>query len=110
MPVEVRRFRFVSLAEGVSYLVLLGIAMPLKYGAGMPGAVRVVGMAHGVLFVAYVVALLAAARAARWPARKSGVAMVASLVPLGAFWLERRLRREEAATAGVEGTVASPRP
>ncbi len=93
----IRRFRFVSLAEGVSYLVLLGIAMPLKYGAGMPGAVRVVGMAHGVLFVAYVVALAAAARAARWPTSKSAVAMIASLVPLGAFWLERRLRREEAA-------------
>ena len=86
-----------SLAEGVSYLVLLGIAMPLKYAAGMPGAVRVVGMAHGVLFVAYVVTLLAAARAARWPTTKLAVAMIASLVPLGAFWLERRLRREEAA-------------
>jgi integral membrane protein len=93
----IRRFRYVSLAEGVSYLVLLGIAMPLKYAAGMPGAVRVVGMAHGVLFVAYVVALAWAARAARWPISKSAVAMVASIVPLGAFWLERRLRREEAA-------------
>lgn len=87
-----------SLAEGVSYLVLLGIAMPLKYAAGIPEAVRVVGMAHGVLFVAYVVTLAAAAAAARWPVSKSAVAMIASLVPLGAFWLERRLRREAAAT------------
>ena len=60
MSPEVRRFRWVSLIEGVSYLVLVAIAMPLKYAAGMPGAVRVVGMAHGVLFVAFVLALAAA--------------------------------------------------
>jgi integral membrane protein len=45
------RLRIVAFLEGVSYLVLLGIAMPLKYIAGIPQAVRVVGMAHGVLFV-----------------------------------------------------------
>jgi integral membrane protein len=90
----VRRFRVVSLIEGVSYLVLVGVAMPLKYAAGMPSAVRVVGMAHGVLFVAFVLALGAAAQAERWPPRRSVVAMIAALLPLGAFWLERQLRRE----------------
>lgn len=86
------RFRAISLAEGVSYLVLLGIAMPLKYVAGIPNAVRIVGMLHGVLFVAFVVGLALAAKAERWGARQITIAMIASLVPLGAFWLERRLR------------------
>ena len=93
MSPEVRRFRWVSLIEGVSYLVLVAIAMPLKYAAGMPGAVRVVGMAHGVLFVAFVLALAAAARRERWSLKQCAVAMVAALLPFGAFWLERRLRR-----------------
>jgi integral membrane protein len=95
-----RRFRFVSIAEGVSYLVLVGVAMPLKYAADMPMAVRVVGMAHGVLFIAFVFALAAAARAEGWSTRQSAIAMVAALLPFGAFWLERRLR---------EGTFTSRR-
>ncbi len=88
------RFRAISIAEGVSYLVLLGIAMPLKYAAGIPSAVKIVGMLHGVLFVAFVLLLAAAARAERWALKQQAIAMIASFVPLGAFWLERRLRRQ----------------
>ena len=87
------RFRAISLAEGVSYLVLLGIAMPLKYAAGIPSAVRIVGMLHGVLFVAFVLLLATAAKAEAWRTRQLAIAMLAALVPFGAFWLERRLRR-----------------
>jgi integral membrane protein len=86
------RFRVISLLEGVSYVLLLGIAMPLKYAADYPGAVTIVGGLHGALFVLFVVALLAAARAHRWPLRTMAIAMVAALLPLGAFWLERQLR------------------
>lgn len=86
------RFRGISLAEGVSYLVLLGIAMPLKYAAGIPSAVRIVGMLHGVLFVAFVVGLALAAKAERWRVNAMVIAMIAALLPFGAFWLERRLR------------------
>ncbi len=107
MSAEVIRFRRVSLAEGVSYVVLVGIAMSLKYAAGMPGAVRVVGMAHGVLFVAFVLALLAAARARRWSLGTCAVAMAAALVPLGAFWLERRLRREAEAPGDGRGAITT---
>ena len=86
------RFRAISLAEGVSYLVLIGIAMPLKYAAGLPSAVRVIGMLHGVLFVAFVVGLALAAKSERWGAKQIVIAMIAALLPVGAFWLERRLR------------------
>ena len=87
------RFRVVSLLEGVSYVVLMGIAMPLKYLAGNPGAVRIAGAVHGGLFVLFVLALVLAARAGNWSRKQMTTAMIAALVPLGAFWLEHRLRR-----------------
>ena len=90
------RFRLVSLVEGLSYVILVGIAMPLKYGAGNTTIVPVVGSIHGGLFVLFVLALAAAARAQRWTHRQTATAFIAGLIPLGAFWLEHRLRRESA--------------
>ena len=90
------RFRVVALLEGVSYLTLVGITMPLKYMAGMPYPNKVAGMAHGVLSVVYVFFLLHAASAQKWSVIKSLVALVASLIPLGAFALEWKLRDEAA--------------
>ena len=89
----VGRFRIVAFWEGISYLLLLLVAMPLKYGAGIDMAVRVVGLAHGVLFLAYCVTLALAAR--RLGARLSVVAFVIAFIPAGTFWLEGRLRRDE---------------
>jgi len=91
----VGRFRIVAFWEGISYLVLLFVAMPLKYGLGVDMAVRVVGTAHGALFVAYCVTLALAAR--RLGPRLSLLAFVISLIPAGTFWLEGRLRRDERA-------------
>ena len=92
MKNPVSLLRLVSLAEGVSYVVLLGIAMPLKYGANMPGAVKIVGAIHGALFVVFCVALLRAMLGARWPISRAALVFVASLVPLAAFWMDRRIR------------------
>lgn len=96
------RFRFVALLEGLSFLLLLFVAMPLKYLAGMPLGVRVVGMAHGVLFVLYVLLLLEVALALRWGPVRVGAAFLASLVPFGTFVLDARLKRE-AQAAGALG-------
>src|SRR5688572_20026438 len=90
-PVD--RFRIVAFWEGISYLLLLFVAMPLKYGFGIDMAVRVVGMAHGVLFLGYCVTLAFAAR--RLGARRTVLAFVLSFVPGGTFWLEARLRQDE---------------
>ena len=92
MKNPVSLLRLVSLAEGVSYVVLLGIAMPLKYGANMPGAVKIVGSIHGALCVVFCVALLRAMLGARWPISRAALVFVASLVPLAAFWMDRRIR------------------
>jgi integral membrane protein len=87
-------FRWVALFEGVSFLVLLGVAMPLKYMAGYPLAVRVVGTAHGMLFVAYVLLVAALFLVQRWSLSRVAQALVLSLVPFGTFALDRRLRAE----------------
>ncbi len=88
------RLRVVAFLEGVSFLVLLLIAMPLKYAFGQPLAVKHVGMAHGVLFVGYVLLLLAVALERSWPAKKILLAFGASLVPLGTFWADKHLFRD----------------
>lgn len=88
------RFRLVAFWEGLSFLVLLLIAMPLKYGLGLPQGVRVVGMAHGVLFLAYLLTLMTAALDQGWGLKRVTLAFLASLVPGGTFWLEVHLRRE----------------
>ncbi|NVO32939.1 MULTISPECIES: DUF3817 domain-containing protein [Hymenobacter] len=91
------RLRLVGLLEGLSFLLLLGIAMPLKYFFGQPAAVRVVGMAHGALFVLYCVLVIGAAVQYSWSWRKTALALLASIIPLGTFWADAKLFREEEA-------------
>lgn len=93
------RFRAVAFFEGTSFLLLLLVAMPLKYALGLPQMVRVVGMAHGVLFVAYLFTLLTATLEYGWGLSRVAMALVASLVPGGTFWLDTQLRRESRAVA-----------
>ena len=89
------QLRVVGFAEAVSFLVLLGVAMPLKYLYGLPGAVRVVGLIHGVLFMLYGAAVVRVAVARRWSAMRWLESLAASVFPFGPFLLDRRLRREE---------------
>ena len=91
----VGRLRFVALCEGISYVVLLGVAMPLKYLYERPEAVRIVGMAHGILFVFLVAALLHAHLTRRLNLKLLALVFISSLVPLGAFWMDRRLKTIE---------------
>lgn len=93
------RLRLVANLEGISFFVLLGIAMPLKYVMGLPEAVRVVGMLHGVLFVAFVFMLMSTSQEREWPWKRTLLAFVASLVPFGTFVLDRELKAEERASA-----------
>jgi integral membrane protein len=85
------RLRLVGFLEGLSFLVLLGIAMPLKYLAGEPAAVRLVGMAHGLLFVLYVLLLIQNALELRWSFGKTLLGFVASLLPFGTFYADKKL-------------------
>ncbi len=86
------RFRIVAIAEGISYLLLLFLAMPLKYLADIPSPVRYVGWVHGLLFVLYCLFLLLVWINNRWSFLKVLTGFVASLLPFGAFWFDRRIR------------------
>lgn len=87
--------RKVGHAEAISFLLLLGIAMPLKYIAGMPMGVKVIGWAHGILFVAFGLALLRAMLVAKWGIGRAAVVFIAALVPFGPFLLDRRMAHWE---------------
>ena len=93
----VQALRQLALVEGVSTLVLFFVAMPLKYFAGMPFAVTVVGSIHGFLFVALVVMLLIAVVKVPISIPLAAAGIVAAVVPGGPFLLERRLARLPAA-------------
>lgn len=80
--------------EGASFVLLLGVAMPLKYVAGYPMAVTVVGMAHGVLFLAFCYALMRVWHDASWRLSRVAIVFVAALLPFGPFLIDRRLREE----------------
>lgn len=84
--------RVTSLVEAVSYLVLLGVAMPIKYGLGNAVPVKVFGMLHGVLFLLLVWLLMRARFEAGWPRHRLWIVFAASLVPLWPFFLDRRMR------------------
>jgi len=90
------RFRAISAIEGISYVLLVFIAMPLKYGLDQPQMVKVLGMAHGVLFMAFVAALVLSMMAQRWPLTRAAALLVASMVPFGAVWIERTCAAEQA--------------
>lgn len=86
-------FVWAGRAEAVSFLLLLGVAVPLKYVAGHREATLVPGWIHGLLFVAYLVALARIAGEQRWPRSRTALAVAAALVPFGPFLFERRLER-----------------
>ena len=92
---QIRVFRMIALAEGVSFLTLLFIAMPMKYFMGMPEVVRVVGSIHGVLFVLYVGLLTWIHFTQRWAFIFSLYALLASVIPFGTFMLDNQLRKKE---------------
>ncbi|MEP4076666.1 DUF3817 domain-containing protein [Haloferula sp.] len=89
----------ISMIDGVSLLILMGIAMPLKYFAGMPEVVTYVGWIHGVIFLILLMAILIAwiCRKPRWKWFFYGLMVfIAALIPFGPFFIDRYLAREEA--------------
>lgn len=90
------RLRIVAFLEGLSFVLLVGIATPLKYYGGYPHATQELGMAHGVLFILYLVLALPVIIKYKWSAITSILVLLASLVPLGTFIAEYKLFRHEA--------------
>lgn len=87
------RFWQIALLEGVSYIVLLFIAMPVKYLLDIPELVTFVGWAHGVLFVAYIALLISAAVAYDWKIGRIALLFIGSLVPFAPFFMEKKMKK-----------------
>ncbi len=86
-------FRTISLIEGCSFLLLLLVAMPLKYYYGMPEAVSLAGMVHGILFMIYLSLSLSLAQKHGWPLSEWIIVLVAGMVPFGFLMIDSRLKR-----------------
>ncbi|MES2693343.1 MAG: DUF3817 domain-containing protein [Verrucomicrobiota bacterium] len=84
------RLRLIGFLEGVSYLMLLGVAMPLKYLAHEPLMVR---MAHGILFMLYLLALVPVALDHRWSWKTVALGVLASVLPAGPFAFDAKVLR-----------------
>lgn len=89
-----QQLRVIGITEGVSYVFLLIIAMPLKYIYDYPLAVKYTGWIHGLLFILYIVAVLRAGLLSKWNLWRVGKYLIASLVPLATFFLDRELKKE----------------
>ncbi len=90
MDKSVKIFKAVSTLEAISFLVLLLIAMPLKYAFDQPEMVRIVGMAHGVLFVLYVFGAYWMYEKLNWTFKMLAISVFCSVLPLGPFYIERK--------------------
>lgn len=89
----IRRFRTWAIAEGWSFLVLLLVAMPLKYLAEWPPGVKVVGWAHGVLFIGYWITATPLFTKLKWDVERIVGLGLASVLPFGTFVMERKWLR-----------------
>ncbi len=99
MKNPVHFLRITALIEAVSFLVLLGIAMPLKYVWGFPLAVKIVGSIHGGLFVVFGIALLLTWLSAKWPLSRVALIFIASFLPVVPFFLDKRIKSWEQESA-----------
>jgi integral membrane protein len=111
LSTPVGRFRAIAFVEGVSYLVLLLIAMPIKYVpalGGHPEPTRIVGAIHGGLFILYAIAGFQAKAVRGWPMSEVVRGFVAAVMPLGTFFYDAWfLRREQEAERAGREPVAS---
>ena len=87
-------FRKIAFAEGLSFLLLLLIAMPLKYFAGMPMAVTIVGGLHGALFIAFIILAREVKSRYKKDWKWLGKALLASVIPFGTFYMDKYWKKE----------------
>ena len=89
---KVGRFRLIGFLEGISLLVLLFIAMPLKYGFGIPGLSQVMGTAHGALFLLFIFNTLSVGVEQQWKFKTTTwKVLLACIIPFGTFYIDQKI-------------------
>lgn len=90
---NIKTLRLVGLLEGISFLLLLFIAMPMKYMFDNPILVKYVGMGHGILFVLFLIVLFAVCEKQKWSIQVFLMGLVASILPFGTFVFDSKLKK-----------------
>lgn len=101
---QLGRLRIIAFAEGISLLMILFISMPLKYIFGLPQANMVIGMLHGLLFILYVLAVIQAKFVLNWSLKNTFLALIASIIPFGTFWADKKLFKNNNFPSNLEET------
>jgi len=83
-------FRLTAVLEGISYLALFAISMPLKYLADIPEPNKYIGYAHGFLFIAYIILAVVFWMEKKWSVKMLAVLIIASLLPFGTFYMDKK--------------------
>lgn len=83
-------FRIITFLEGISYILLLGIAVPIKYACKDPTYVKLLGMPHGILFIAYIILAVMVSSKLKWGNRTLLIVLLASIIPFGTFFVDRK--------------------
>ncbi len=87
---QIKIFKWVSSLEALSFLLLLFIAMPLKYWFNLPQMVQIVGMAHGILFISYLVGAVVVYNLLNWKFKTLLLVVACSVIPFGPFYIEKK--------------------
>jgi len=91
---ELQKFRLINKIEGISFLILLFIAMPMKYSFGYPMATKVVGMLHGLLVFAFIYQIIEAKKEAGFTWKETALYSILSLIPFGSFYTDKLLAKK----------------
>ncbi|GAB1855558.1 DUF3817 domain-containing protein [Flavobacteriaceae bacterium MHTCC 0001] len=83
-------FRITAFLEGLSYILLLFVAVPIKYLAGDPQYVKLLGMPHGILFVAYIAIAILIKPDFKWTSKEFAFVLLAAVIPFGTFYIDRK--------------------
>jgi len=83
-------FRIIAFLEGLSYILLLGIATPIKYVFNDPQYVKLLGMPHGLLFILYIAIAYILKNEFNWDNKNFGIVLLASIIPFGTFYIDRK--------------------
>lgn len=87
-------FRIVAFLEGVSYILLLFIATPIKYLFGNPEYVKLLGMPHGLLFMSYIILAFMLKKEMKWTNKTFGLVLLAAIIPFGTFYIDRKYLKQ----------------
>jgi len=91
---ELKKFRIINKIEGISYIILLFVAMPLKYSFGYPIATKIVGSIHGVLVFTFLYQIYEAKREAGFTLKETAFYTLLSLIPFGSFYTDTLLAKK----------------